>query len=206
MILSFANRLSEHSDNQRWVSTPDFCYYDHTLTELAGKKLGLVGYGDIGKKVAQIAKAFEMDILIHKKTPLKEKEDGIEETDLETLLRESDYVSLHCPLTPENEKFINRSNLEKMKDSAFLINTSRGGLIHEQDLADALNSGIIAGAALDVLTVEPPAPDQPLLRARNCKISPHIAWATLEARKKLMQIVIRNIEAFIAGKPENVVS
>ncbi len=206
MILAFANRLAEHADPQKWVATPDFCYYDFTLTELAGKKLGLIGYGDIGKKVAQIAKAFEMEILVHKKTPMKEQEEGVTEVSLNEVLSQSDYLSLHCPLTPENEAFINKENISKMKKTAFLINTSRGGLIHESDLADALNEEKIAGAALDVLTVEPPSADQPLLKAKNCKISPHIAWATLEARKKLMQIVIDNIEAFMAGSPKNVVS
>ncbi len=206
MMLSFANRLSEHSDNNKWVNTPDFCYYDYTLTELAGKKLGLIGYGDIGKKVAQIAKAFEMEVLIFKRSPLEKPEEGVREVSLEVLLSESDYISLHCPLTPETEGLIRKETLHKMKPGAILINTSRGGLVNEQELADALNNGVISGAALDVLVVEPPQTGNPLLTARNCKISPHIAWATLEARKKLIQIVTENIEAFLAGSPQNVVS
>jgi glycerate dehydrogenase len=205
MILTFANRLSEHSSFESWASQPDFCYYNYSLSEIAGKTIGLIGFGNIAQKVAQIALAFDMKVLINKRTPLDSPLEGITEVDLDTLLKSSDFVSLHCPLTAENEKFMNASAYKKMKNSAILINTARGGLINELDLREALNSGEIAGAYLDVLAVEPPAKDHILADVQHCRISPHIAWASYEARQKLMQIVFENLKCFLEGKPQNVI-
>ncbi len=206
MILAFSNRLAEHDNPQKWVKNPDFCYFDYSLMELKDKTLGLIGYGDIGKKVAQIALAFEMKVLVHKKTPFGTVPENISEVNLATILRESDFLSLHCPLTSENEGFITAESLSKMKATAVLINTARGPLVNEAELADVLNAGKIAGAYLDVLSVEPPTKDNPLLAAKNCKISPHIAWGTLEARQRLIDIVYQNLENFLTGKPSNVVN
>ncbi|MFC3811228.1 D-2-hydroxyacid dehydrogenase [Lacihabitans lacunae] len=205
MILAFSNRLAEHDNPKKWASQPDFCYYDYTITELEGKVLGLLGFGDIGKAVARIGMAFGMQIIVHKKTPFAEPIAGITEVSQDELFSKSDYLSLHCPLTPENEGLVNINQISKMKSSAVLINTARGGLINENDLSDALNAKRIAGAYLDVLTEEPPKPSNPLLISKNCKVSPHIAWASLEARQKLIQIVYDNIKAFLAGSPQNVV-
>lgn len=206
MILAFSNRLAEHDNPQKWVKNLDFCYFDYSLMELKDKTLGLIGYGDIGKKVAQMALAFEMKVLVHKKTPFGTVPENISEVNLETILKESDFLSLHCPLTSENEGFINAESLSKMKASAVLINTARGLLVNEAELAEALNARKIAGAYLDVLSVEPPTKDNPILAAKNCKISPHIAWGTLEARQRLIDIVYQNLENFLAGKPSNVVN
>ncbi len=203
MILAFTNRIAEHNNPAKWQVSPDFCYYDFTLTELAGKTLGLVGIGDIGEKVAQLAEAFEMKVLVNRKSGKPHTK--YVTVELDELLVKSDFVSLHCPLTEENKGFINSENLQKMKSSAILINTGRGPLIHEADLREALDAGIIAGAALDVLTVEPPSRGNPLFGAKNLIISPHIAWASLEARKRLFQIVTDNIKAWINGKAVNVV-
>lgn len=205
MILSFANRLSEHASFESWASQPDFCYYNHSLSELAGKTIGLIGFGNIAQKVAQISLAFDMKVLINKRTPLDSPLEGITEVDLDSLLKSSDYISLHCPLTVDNEKFMDASVYKKMKNSAILINTARGGLINENDLKDALNSGEIAGAYLDVLAVEPPAKDHILADVQNCRISPHIAWASFEARQRLMEIVFENLKCFLEGKPQNVI-
>ncbi|HLO45860.1 MAG TPA: D-2-hydroxyacid dehydrogenase [Leadbetterella sp.] len=206
MILSFANRLAEHSSFEKWASQPDFCYYDNSLTELSGKTIGLVGFGNIAQKVAQIAHAFGMQVLVNKRTPLTSPILGIVEADLYTVLSTSDYISLHCPLTAENSGFMNSSAFAKMKNTAVLINTARGGLINEADLKVALNSGEIAGAYLDVLAVEPPAKDHILAGVQNCKISPHIAWASVEARRKLIEIVFENLRSFLDGKPLNAIN
>jgi glycerate dehydrogenase len=206
MILAFSNRLAEHSNASKWAKSSDFCYFDFPLFELRNKTIGLVGFGDIGKKVAQIAQAFEMRVVVAKKTPFIEVPMGIEELSLDQLLEQSDVLSLHCPLTAENEGFMNLNTFRKMKASALLINTARGGLVNEADLAFALNKGLIAGAYLDVLSVEPPLALNPVLGIKNCKISPHIAWATVEARQKLMDIVYENICSFLEGKAVNVVN
>lgn len=202
LILQFSNRVSEHNSLEKWSKVPDFCYYDYTLTELAGKTLGLVGIGDIGEKVAQVAKAFEMNVIVHRKSATPHP--NYETVTLDELLLRSDYVSLHCPLTDENKGFMGTDSFEKMKSSAILINTARGPLINENELVNALNQGKIAGAALDVLTQEPADPNSPLFGAKNLIVSPHVAWATLEARQRLMKIVTENIQAFIAGKSLNV--
>jgi glycerate dehydrogenase len=203
MILRLQNEVYEHSDVEAWVKSPDFCYFKSTINELSGKTLGVVGYGGIGKKVVKIAEAFEMNVLINKRTLDKDDKRMVE---LDVLLRQSDYVSLHLPLTENNREFINTSSLGKMKSNAVLINTARGGLVNEQDLADALNNGIIGGAALDVLSSEPPKPTNPLLAVKSCLITPHIAWGSYEARKKLLEIVVENIKGYQHNKTLNVVN
>jgi glycerate dehydrogenase len=202
LILSFTNRVAEHAQNinQTWTSSPDFCFYHSPLTELEGKTLGIIGLGDIGKKVANIGLGFGMKILATKRNPATGSMNDVEICSEEKLLQESDFVTLHCPLMPENQGFINQKNLSLMKPSAILINTSRGGLINEQDLADALNNHQIAGAGLDVLSVEPPTKDNPLLTASNTIITPHVAWAGVNARKELLKGMIENIVAFQRGE------
>ena len=201
LILSFTNRVAEHAQsiNQTWTSSPDFSFYYSPLTELEGKTLGIIGLGDIGKKVANIGLGFGMKILATKRNPTTGGVVGVEICSEEKLLTESDFVTLHCPLTSENQGFINKQSLSLMKSSAILINTSRGGLIHESDLAKALNNHKIAGAGLDVLSVEPPTKENPLLTASNTIITPHIAWAGVNARKELLKGMVENIVAFQGG-------
>ncbi len=201
LILSFTNRVAEHAQsiNQTWTSSPDFSFYYTPLIELEGKTLGIIGLGDIGKKVANIGLGFGMKILATKRNPEKGGMTNVEICSEEKLLQESDFVTLHCPLTVDNQEFINKSSLSLMKPSAILINTSRGGLINEGDLAEALNDHQIAGAGLDVLSVEPPTKENPLLTASNTIITPHIAWAGVNARKELLKGMVENIAAFQAG-------
>ncbi len=208
LILSFTNRVAQHSENiaQTWPSSADWCFYLAPLVELEGKTLGIIGLGDIGKKVANIGLGYGMKILANKRDLSNGGMEGVELCEIERLLKESDFISLHCPLTVDNQGFINKESIALMKQSAILINTSRGGLINEVDLAEALNSGIIAGAGLDVLSSEPPAQDNPLLKAENCIVTPHIAWAGVEARKLLLKGTIENILAYQKGTPINVVS
>jgi glycerate dehydrogenase len=208
LLLELTQRAGHHADTVRqgrWSKNPDWSYWDFPLVELEGLTFGIVGFGRIGQNVAKLAKAFGMELLVYQpqfKNPLTA---NVQSVDLETLFARSDVVSLHCPLTKENEAFVNRTRLGLMKPTAFLINTSRGRLIHEQDLADILNEERIAGAGLDVLSTEPPSPDNPLLSAKNCIVTPHIAWATLAARRRLMRIAIENVRAFLAGQPVNTV-
>jgi glycerate dehydrogenase len=207
-ILNFAQNVAVHAQSVSggdWAASVDFAYWKTPQTELAGKTLGIIGFGQIGQAVAKIGLAFGMSVIFNNRS---HKETNLEasQVDLETLLSESDFVSINCPLTPVNTGFINRSTLGKMKPTAFLVNTGRGPLINEQDLADALNSGKIAGAGLDVLSVEPARSDNPLPNAKNCFITPHIAWATFEARTRLMNIATENLKAFIDENPKNVVS
>lgn len=202
LILGFTNRVAEHAQNieNMWTSCPDFCFYHSPLVELEGKTLGIIGLGDIGKKVANIGLGFGMKVLANKRDLTSGGMSGVELCSQEQIFQECDFISLHCPLTPDNQQFINKEKLGLMKSSAILINTSRGGLIHEQDLADALNAGIIAGAGLDVLSVEPPTATNPLLTAKNTIITPHIAWAGVNARRELLNGVVENIVAFQQGK------
>ncbi len=207
-ILHQSQNISEHAksvNNGEWSKSIDFCYYLIPQVELAGKTLGIVGFGQIGQAVAKIGLAFGMNIIFQNRSK-KEVDFDARQVDLNTLLAKSDFISLNCPLTNENAGFINKDSIEKMKPTAILINTARGALINEKDLADALNSGRISGAGLDVLSVEPPLPDNPLTNAKNCHITPHIAWATIEARSRLMQIAGENLKAFIEGKPQNQVN
>jgi glycerate dehydrogenase len=209
LILELCNHAGLHAQSVRageWSKNPDFSYWKKPLVELSGKVLGIVGLGQIGRAVARIALAFNMKVIAHHKHPERDKMEGVQFVDLDTCFREADIVSLHCPLNDQNREFVNLALLTTMKKSAFLVNTSRGPLIHEKDLALALNEGYIAGAALDVLSAEPPPANNPLLTATNSIITPHIAWATREARQRLLHTVINNIKAFIAGNSQNVVN
>lgn len=201
-----AGRHAQGVREGRWSSHPDWCYWEQPLIELNGLTMGIVGYGRIGRAVARLAAAFGMKLLVHTRTPPGEPSEGLAFVSLETLLRQSDVVSLHCPLTPETNQLVNAERLAWMKPTAFLLNTSRGPLIDEPALAAALNAGRLAGAGLDVLSVEPPPPDNPLLTARHCLITPHHAWATRAARARLMQVVVANVRAFLDGQPQNVVN
>ncbi len=195
LLLELTLHTGRHDESVHagdWVRSPDFSYAKSPLIELAGKTLGLVGYGDIGQKVAEIGKAFGMHILVNRRHPAKTPEDGIRYVDRQTLFAQSDVVSLHCPATPDTVGFVNQELLTSMKSTAYLLNTSRGSLLNEHDVADALNKGQLAGAGLDVLAVEPPKADNPLLTAKNCVITPHIAWASYEARQRLMRSVAEN--------------
>jgi glycerate dehydrogenase len=207
-ILHFAQNVSVHADSVskgEWAKSIDFTYRKTPQTELAGKTLGVIGFGQIGQAVANIGLAFGMKIIFNNRSK-KTVDFEADQVDLETLLSQSDFISINCPLTSENEKFINKSTIALMKPSAFLVNTGRGLLIDEQDLADALNNRQIAGAGLDVLSVEPANANNPLPKAKNCNITPHIAWATFEARIRLMQIATENLKWFILGNPQNVVN
>lgn len=206
-ILELVNQIGLHSSSVHlsdWVNSPDFSYALTPLTELKNKSIGLVGFGNIGRRTAEIAQAFGMRIFYH--TPTKKETSLAEFKDLDALFSESDFISLHLPLKPENMQFVNKDLILKMKANAFLINTARGQLINEQDLADALNSGQIAGAALDVLSTEPPSANNPLLNAKNCIITPHNAWMSKEARERIMEISFQNIKAFLGGKAINQVN
>ena len=193
---------SVHSGD--WSECPDFCYWKKPLVELDGLTLGLVGYGAIGQAVARLGRAFGMKILVHTRTAREEGD--TEFVDCETVFRESDMVSLHCPLTDQNHGFVDAALLSQMKPTAYLINTARGPLVNEKDLAKALNEEQIAGAATDVLSAEPPPVDNPLLGAKNLIITPHIGWATRAARERLMNIAADNLRAFLRGTPQNVVN
>jgi glycerate dehydrogenase len=206
LLLELTNRTGHHARTVRagrWCTSPDFCYWDFPLIELHGLAIGIVGYGRIGRAVARIAQGFGMRVLAYRRDPRPEA--GVEFADVDALFRRSDVVSLHVPLTPENREMVGAARLSEMKPTAYLINTARGGLVNEPDLADALNHGRIAGAGLDVLTVEPPACDNPLLTAKNCVITPHIAWASPGARRRLLDETVRNLKAFLAGTPRNIV-
>jgi len=212
-LLNLAQHVAHHAETVRcgrWTSNPDFCYWDMPLIELAGLTMGIIGFGRIGQAVAKLALAFGMkviayDIVKPSKTPGGSPE-GCQFVELDDIFRTSDVVSLHCPLAPQTKNIINKERLERMKENAFLINTSRGPLVDEQALAQALNSERIAGACLDVLSEEPPSGNNPLLKAKNCFITPHIAWATRAARERLLQVAVDNVASFLAGKPQNVVN
>ena len=207
LLLELCHRVQRHSDavhNGEWVNSVDFSFTLSPLIELADKTIGIIGFGRIGKQTAEVAQAFGMHVLAVGSGRSKPREiAGVEWVELNELLERSDVVSLHCPLTPSTEGIINAERLSYMKPSAFLINTSRGQLIDEQDLTDALNRGQLAGAGVDVLSAEPPATDNPLLTAKNCIITPHIAWATKEARVRMMDIAVNNVRGFIEGLPVN---
>lgn len=207
-ILNFAQNISVHAKSVRsgeWSGSKDFSYHLTPQTELAGKTLGIIGFGRIGRAVARAGLAFGMKVIFNNRSR-KEASPGMIQTDMDTLLKTSDFISINCPLNEENEKFINEGAIQKMKSNVFIVNTGRGALIDENALAKALNSGRIAGAGLDVLSKEPPDPDNPLVTARNCYITPHIAWTTTEARRRLMQIACENLKSFIEGNSKNVVS
>lgn len=209
LLLALTNHVELHSQSVHsgdWTNASDFCYWKTPLVELSGKTMGLIGLGDIGTQVAQIALAFGMKVVVYRKHPSQTDNEQIKNVPLEELFRTSDVVSLHCPLTEETREIVNADSLALMKRSAYLLNTGRGPLINEADLAAALQGGQIAGAGLDVLSTEPPQADNPLLSAPNCIITPHIAWAFFESRQRLLRLVVENIRAFQAGTPQNVVS
>jgi len=208
LLLNLAHGISHHArsvQQGRWTRSADWCYWDCPLVELSGLTAGIVGFGEIGRTVSQLMNALGMKVLVTTRSQTGFP-DYVTSTSLEALLAESDVVSLHCPLTEQTQRLINAQHLALMKPSAFLINTSRGGLIDECALAEALNSGRLAGAGLDVLGAEPPSADNPLLSAKNCVITPHLAWGTRAARKRLLQVVVSNLAAFIRGNPANVVT
>ncbi|MBL7215091.1 MAG: D-2-hydroxyacid dehydrogenase [Phycisphaerae bacterium] len=210
LLLELCHRIALHSEQVyagRWTAGPYFCFWDTPQIELAGKTIGIVGFGQIGERVGAIAHALGMEVIANTRT-LKAAPgyEPFEWVSQEELFRGSDVVSLHCPLTDENAGFVDKHLLGLMKPTAFLINTARGAIVNENDLAEALNRGQIAGSGLDVVSEEPIRPDNPLLKAKNCIMTPHIAWATLAARRQLMQITAQNVKGFMAGKPVNVVN
>ena len=210
LLLELCHHVQRQSDSViqgKWAQSPDFSYSDFPLKELSGKTIGIIGFGNIGKKVADIATVFGMNIIAASRHQMDQSErKNFRWVQINDLLEQADVVSIHCPLTPETKGLMNAGSLKRMKRSAFLLNTSRGPVVVEQDLADALNNGIIAGAGIDVLSSEPPSIDNPLFKAKNCIITPHIAWATKEARVRLMDIAVNNVASFINRKPINVVS
>ena len=209
-LLTVTNRTEHYAALNRngiWTACPDFCYWDTPLTELAGKTFGIVGLGHIGRRVAAIAQAFDMRVVAYTSKRAEELlSSGIEKRTMDELLKESDVVSLHCPLAPDTHHLMNSRTLHLMKPSAILINTGRGPLVDDQDVADALNENRLRAYCADVLSEEPPKADNPLLRCENAFVTPHIAWATKEARTRLIEVAIGNVKAFIDGRPVNVVN
>ena len=209
LLLEICHHIGHHSESVHagnWANNVDWCYWDYPLIELEGKTIGIIGFGRIGQAEGRIAKAMGMNVLAYDLYPNDSGKAIGEYVDLDTLLAKSDVVSLHCNLTPENTGLINKENIAKMKDGAILINNARGQLINEQDVADALNSGKLGAAGLDVVYTEPIKADNPLLKAKNCIITPHISWAPKESRQRIMDITADNIKAFLAGSPVNVVN
>lgn len=209
LLLELCLHVQHHSDavrDEKWSRSEDFSFWDFPLTELSGKTMGIIGFGNIGQKVADVATAFGMNIIAtSRRQSDQSKRSNFQWADINELLENSDVVSIHCPLVPETKGLINEESIKQMKPSAFLLNTSRGPIIIDEDLAEALNNDVIAGAGIDVLSVEPPPENNPLFKAKNCIITPHIAWATKEARERLMNIAVKNLSEFIAGRPVNVV-
>lgn len=209
LLLEITNRVGHHSEavrTGRWSSHADFCFWDHPLMELAGKTLGIVGFGRIGQAMGRIGRAFGMQVLAAGSRPTDAGRTIAEYVELDELYAKSDIISLHCPLFPETERMINKHTIAAMKDGVILLNTGRGQLICEPALAEALHSGKVRAAGLDVLSQEPPAADNPLLTAPNCFITPHIAWAARESRQRLMHTAVDNLRAFLSGDPCNVVN
>ena len=208
-ILEHSMNVARHSEavhQNAWTNCPFFYFQVTPLHELAHKTIGIVGLGRIGRKVAEIAHAFGMDVRAHSRTEKSDVPDYIKQVGIDKLFKESDFITLHCPLTPQTEKLVNAEKLAMMKQTAILINTSRGPVVDEAALAEALNTGRIAGAAADTLSTEPPKADNPLLTAKNCIITPHLAWATAEAKARLVDVLINNVKAFAEGNPINVVN
>lgn len=207
LLLELTHHVGHHAHtvrDGRWAACPDFCYWDHRLIELSGRTLGIIGFGDIGRAVARIARAFDMTVLAAKREWREPPPDGVTPAATDEVFAHSDIITLHCPLTEATKHLVGDRTLGLMKPTAFLINTGRGPLVDEAALARALNEGLLAGAGLDVLSVEPPAPDNPLLTAKNCLVTPHLGWATVEARQRLIESVASNLRAFLAGAPVNV--
>ena len=209
LLLEVCHHVAHHDKavhEGRWESNPDWCFWDYPLIELAGKTMGIIGLGRIGRATAGIAKAMGMKVIAYDSSVTDEGKAVAEYTELDTLLKDSDVIVLHCPLFPETKGIINKDSIAEMKDGVIIINNSRGPLVVEQDLADALNSGKLAAAGLDVVSTEPIKGDNPLLKAKNCIITPHISWAPKESRQRIMDISADNIKAFMEGKPINVVN
>lgn len=209
LLLEICAHVGHHSEavhSGRWTNCQDFCFWDHPLIELSGKTIGVIGFGRIGQQVARIASSLGMRVITHSRSVRKDFDGAAEFVDFDTLLAESDVISLHCPLLPETRNIINKNSISKMKDGVIIINNSRGQLINEQDVADALKSGKIYAAAVDVVSSEPISADNPLLTAPNCLITPHISWAPKESRQRIMTGTAENIQAFISGKPINLVN
>ena len=210
LLLELCQHVQRHSDSViegKWARSSDFCYWDYPLVELSGKTMGVIGFGNIGQQVANVATAFGMKIIASEinKTDQSHRL-NFKWAEVSELIEQSDVVSIHCPLFPETKGLINKDSLSRMKSTAFLINTSRGPIVEDEDLAYALNNDIIAGAAIDVLSIEPPHKDNPLFTAKNCLITPHISWATKEARERLLNIAVQNLATFLDGKPINIVN
>ena len=209
MLLEICHHVAHHSDAVhagRWTANPDWCFWDYPLIELDGKTMGIIGFGRIGQATGRIARALGMRVLAYDSRPSDAGRAIAEYVPLDELLANSDVISLHCPLFPETEGIVNKANIARMKDGVILLNNSRGPLVVEQDLSDALNSGKVYAAGLDVVSTEPIRPDNPLLKAKNCFITPHISWAPRESRQRLMDIAVENLRAFLAGAPVNVVN
>lgn len=210
LLLELCHHIGAHSDavkDGEWTSNPDWCFWKYPLVELAGKTMGIIGFGRIGQDTGKIAQALGMQVLAYDEYPRPELEtDTCHYADLDTLLAKSDVISLHCPLFPSTEGIINKETIAKMKTGVMIINDSRGPLIVEEDLRDALNSGKVGGAAVDVVSTEPIQMDNPLLQAKNVIITPHIAWAPKESRQRLMDIAVNNLKYYLEGKPQNIVN
>ncbi len=210
LLLELCHHIGEHSDAVKageWTSNPDWCFWKYPLVELDGKTMGIIGFGRIGQDTGKIAQALGMKVLAYDSFPKKELEsETCHYVDLDTLLKESDVIALHCPLFPDTEGIINKDTIAKMKDGVMIINNSRGPLVVEQDLRDALDSGKVAGAAVDVVSTEPIQMDNPLIGAKNVIITPHISWAPKESRQRLMDIAVDNLKCYVDGKPQNVVN
>jgi len=210
LLLEICHHVYEHNNavkNGEWTNCPDFCFWKYPLIELAGKTMGIIGLGRIGYRTAKLAQAFGLKVLAYDANQRKELEDeNLRYASMDELLAKSDIISLHCPLTDETKNIINKDTISKMKDGVIIINTSRGPLISENDLAEALKSGKVYAAAVDVVSAEPISSTNPLLTAPNCIITPHIAWAPKESRSRLMDIAVSNLKAFLDGKPVNVVN
>ncbi len=209
LLLEICHHIGHHSESVHagnWENATDWCYWDSPLIELDGKTMGIIGFGRIGQTTGKIARAMGMRVLAHDSHPVKEANGIAEYVDLDTLLRSSDVIALHCPLFPETRGIINRDAIARMKDGVIIINNARGPLIVEQDLADALNSGKVYAAGLDVVSTEPIRGDNPLLKAKNCIITPHISWAPKESRQRIMDCAVENVKAYLAGAPVHVVN
>ncbi len=209
MLLEICHHVAHHSAavyEGRWTSCPDFCFWDYPLIELAGKTMGIIGFGRIGQATGRIAKALGMKVIAFDEYQSESGKALAEYVSLHELLASSDVISLHCPLFPSTQGIINKNTIAQMKDGVILLNNSRGPLIVESDLAEALNSGKVYAAGLDVVSTEPIREDNPLLKAKNCIITPHISWAPKESRQRLMDIALNNLHQFLAGTPKNVVN
>ena len=209
MLLEICHHVAHHSDTVhqgKWSKSIDWCYWDYPLIELDGKTIGIIGFGRIGRQTGKIAKALGMKVLAYDSVENEEGKAIGDYVPLDTLLAQSDVIALHCPLFPDTQGMINKDTIAKMKDGVILLNNSRGPLVVEQDLADALNSGKVYAAGLDVVGTEPINPDNPLLTAKNCIITPHISWAPKESRQRIMDCAVENVKAYIAGAPVNVVN